>query len=141
MRSCWLSPAPLKSMPVFGCRKTYAMQLSAIRMTVTTGKRSVGMLSRSGNTSAGLRQRADPGRVLGDVLVGVVGAAHERPRGDVVEAERVRGLFQRLEFLRMPVADHRQVALGGTQVLAHGEHLDAGGAQVLERRDHLVVRL
>src|SRR3954468_11744834 len=132
MRSCWLSPAPLKSIPDFGCRKKYAMQLSAIRMTVTTGKRSVGMLSRSGNTSAGLCQRPDAGRVLGDVLVGVVGAAHERPRGDVVEAERVGGVFERLELVRMPVADHRQVALGGAQVLADREHLHAGRAQVAE---------
>src|SRR6478609_8340774 len=111
MRSCWLSPAPLKSIPVFGCRKKYAMQLSAMRMTVTTGKESVGMLSRSGNTSAGAGQRADAGRVLGDVLVGVVRAAHERPRGDVVEAHGVRRVLERLELVRVPVADNRQVAL------------------------------
>src|SRR3954454_2189732 len=141
MRSCWLSPLPLRSMPVLGCRKTYAMQLSAIRMTVTTGKWSVGMLSRSGNTSARLRERPDARRVLGDVLVCVVGAAHERPGRDVIEAERVRRPLERLELVRVPVADHGEVALGRPQVLADGEHPAACLAQVLERRDHLVVGL
>src|SRR6478736_343840 len=132
MRSCWLRLPPLMSIPVFGCRNKYAMQLSAIRITVTTGKRSVGMLSRSGNTSAGVRQRADARRVLRDVLVGVVGAAYERAGGDVVEAQGVRRVLEGLELVRVPVAHHRQVALRGAQVLANREHLDAARAQVLE---------
>src|SRR5215216_5602169 len=106
------------SMPVFGCRNRYAMQFSAIRSAVTTGKWSVGMLSLSGNTSAGgAGQRPDARRVLGHVLVGVVGAAHERPRGDVVEPERVRGLLERLELVGVPVANDGQVALRRPQVL------------------------
>src|SRR5439155_15190624 len=103
-------------MPLLGCRNRYVMAFIAMRSTVTTGKRSVGMLSRSGNTSAGVGQRADAGRVLRDVLVCVVGAAHERAGGDVVEAERVRGILERLELVGMPVADDREVALGRTQV-------------------------
>src|SRR5438874_13835912 len=118
------------------------MQFTAISRTVTTGKWSVGMLSLSGNTSAGgAGQRPDARRVLGNVLVGVVRAAHERPGRDVVEAERVRGLLERLELVRMPVAHDGQVALRRAQVLPDGEHLDARLAQVLERRDHLSVGL
>src|SRR5215207_3803846 len=120
------------SMPVFGCRNRYAMQFSAIRRTVTTGKWPVGMLSLSGNTSAGgAGERPAAGRVLGHVLVGVVGAAHQWPGGDVVEAERVGGLLERLELVRVPVAHDRQVALRRPQVLADREHLNAGRAQVL----------
>src|SRR2546421_933955 len=99
------------SIPVFGCRNRYAMQFSAISRTVTTGKWSVGMLSFSGNTSAGAGERPYAGRVLRDMLVGVVGAAHQRAGRDVVEPERVRRLLERLELVRVPVADDRQVAL------------------------------
>src|SRR5215217_8097776 len=130
------------SIPDFGCRNRYAITFSAIRITVTTGNRSVGMLSFSGNTSAGgAGQRPDAGRILRHVLVGVVGAAYERPGRDVVEAQRVGGLLERLELVRVPVAHDRQVALGRAQVLADGEHLDAGFAEVLEGGDHLVVGL
>src|SRR3954449_6004272 len=59
--------------------------------------------------------------LLGHVLVGVVARAHERPGGDVVEAQLVRRGLQRLELVRVPVAHDRQVALAGTQVLADGE--------------------
>src|ERR671917_976790 len=101
------------------------MQLATISRTVTTGKCSVGMLSRSGNTGdprAGVRpaplpddghpgrrlgacrERAGARRALLDVLVRVVGRAHERPGRDVLEAERVGGRLERRELLRLPVA-------------------------------------
>src|ERR1039457_4826235 len=97
-------------------------------MTVTSGKRSLGMLSLMGN----MRQNGCPTRVRGaenlprlspgserpaarlrlrHVLVGVIGGAHERSGRDVVEAERVGGLFERHELVRVPVAHDRQVAL------------------------------
>src|SRR4051812_41270115 len=108
MSSLWSSVLPEKSMPLFGCRKRYTKQFTAIRIAVTIGNRSVGMLSLSGNTSAGSAgQRPDARRVLGDVLVSVVGAAHERPGSDVIEAEGVRGVLERLELVRMPVAHDR----------------------------------
>src|SRR4051812_13025441 len=75
------------------------------------------------------------------MLVGVVARADERPGGDVLEAEVVGGPLERLELVGVPVAHDRQVALGGAQVLADGEHLHALLAQVAERLDHLVVRL
>src|SRR5690349_21746494 len=111
------------------------------------------MLSLSGNTGsrpyaqlrraalAGRGDRADARPVLLDVLVGVVAGAHQRARGDVLEAELVGRDLERLELVRVPVAHDRQVALGRAQVLADGEHLDALLAQLAEGVDHLVVRL
>src|SRR3954453_14056242 len=129
-------------MPLFGWRKRYTKQFPAMRSAVTIGNRSVGMLSLSGNTSAGSAgERPDARRVLGNVLVGAVGAAPGRSGRDVVEAKPVRRVFERLELVGMPVAHDRQMALGRPQVLPHGEHLDAGVAQVLEGGDHLCVRL
>src|SRR5690349_8388632 len=111
------------------------------------------MLSLSGNTGsrpyaqlrraalAGRGDRADARPVLLDVLVGVVAGAHQRARGDVLEAELVGRDLERLELVRVPVAHDRQVALGRTQVLADGEHLDALLAQLAEGVDHLLVGL
>ena len=82
-----------------------------------------------------------PGPVLLDVLVRVVARAHERAGRDVLEAEPYGGLLERRELLGLPVADDRQVALGGAQVLADGEDRDARLAQVPERLDHLVMGL
>ena len=87
------------------------------------------------------RDRPDARALLLDVLVGVVGGAHERPGGDVLEAERVGGVLERGELLRLPVAHDRQVALGRPQVLADREHLHALLAQLPEGFDHLLVRL
>jgi hypothetical protein len=75
------------------------------------------------------------------VLVGVVGGAHERAGGDVVEAERVGGGLERGELVGVPVAHDGEVALGGAQVLADGEHLHAVLAQGGEGLDHLLVGL
>src|SRR4051794_3791297 len=82
---------------------------------------------------------AHAGPVLLDVRVGVVARAHERACGDVVEAQRVRGLLEGLELVGMPVAHDGQVLLGGTQVLPDGEDLDVVVAQHPERLDHLLV--
>src|SRR3954468_4718218 len=127
------------------CQKKYAITLSAISVTVTTGKRMVGMLSLSGNTLRGVLPRGGeraPARLrLRDVLVGVVARPHERPGGDVVEAERVGGVLEGLELVGVPEAHDGQVALGRPQVLADGEDLHALLAEGAERLDHLVVGL
>src|SRR4051794_22795403 len=81
---------------------------------------------RGGRDRAGARKR------LGHVLVRVVARAHERAGRDVLEAERVRRALQRQELLGVPVADDGEVALGGPQVLADGEHLHALLAQLAE---------
>ena len=44
---------------------------------------------------------------LGDVLVGVVAGAYERTRGNVLESELVRGIFELLELVGVPVTDDR----------------------------------
>src|SRR5256885_1506408 len=75
------------------------MTLATMIATVTTGNRSVGMLSLSGNTSgrrsvpASARRSSVSGEgdgpdarpLLRNMLVGVVAGAHERPGGVVVE--------------------------------------------------------
>src|SRR5690348_13156894 len=73
---------------------------------------------------------SDAGPVLLHVLVRVIGRAHQRTGGDVLEAEVMSGRLQRRELLRLPVAHDRQMALGGPQVLADGEDGHAGRAQV-----------
>src|SRR3954454_9551160 len=84
---------------------------------------------------------SDTRPLLRDVLVGGVARAHERPGGDVVEAQLVGGGLQRLELVGMPIAHDRQVALAGPQVLADGEDLHAVLAQLAERVDHLLEAL
>src|SRR5919206_3738700 len=89
---------PLK-IPAFWKRK-YISTFARISATVTTGKRSVGMLSLSGNTrreprrSGGRRERADARAYLRHMLVRVIGRADERSGRDVVEPEGVRGLLE-----------------------------------------------
>jgi hypothetical protein len=67
--------------------------------------------------------------------------AHQRPGGDVVEAELVGGILQRGELVGVPVAHDGQMTLGGAQVLTYGEHADAVLAQRGECIDELVVGL
>jgi len=65
------------------------------------------------------------------VLVGsVVAGTHERAGFDVVEPHRQGFLFELLELLRRNVALDRQVLTGRTQVLAQGQNVDAGRAQL-----------
>src|ERR1700730_7661840 len=106
--------------------------------TVMSGKCSFGMLSLSGNIwrasgagrpgraypraagrrparsarglGPGRRHRTPAGAALGDVLIGVVGGAHERAGRDVIEAELVGVALERGELLRVPVAHDGQVA-------------------------------
>ena len=56
----------------------------------------------------------------------------------MLEAELVRGPLELGELVRMPVADDRQMVLGGAQVLADRQHLDVVLTQPAERVDHLV---
>src|SRR3954449_5530947 len=98
----------------------YMMTLATSSATVTIGKRSVGMLSLSGNTRRRLLpggQGTHAGQRLLDVLVGVVARAHERPGRHVVEAHRHAGLRERVELVGVPVAHHGQVPLRRAQVL------------------------
>src|SRR4051812_13191788 len=95
----------------------------------TCARPSASRISGPRASGDGLRPR--------DVLVGVVARAHERPGGDVLEAQRVGRLLQRRELVGMPVAHDRQMAFGGAQVLPDGEDLHAVGAQGAEGVDHL----
>src|SRR5664280_2403856 len=113
------------------------MTLIATSVTVTIGNRASGMLSLRGNIAARGRrcrrrgpirgaaaaapdplagrggERAHARLRLGDVLVGVVGGAHERARGHVVEPELVGGPLERRELVGMPVAHDGQVLTVG----------------------------
>ena len=101
-----VGPSTIEPPPRIDSR--YAITLSAISAIVTIGSRARRMLSRSGIKRG---ERPDAGARLRHVLVGVVGGAHERAGGDVLEAERVRRALERRELVRMPVADDRQVLL------------------------------
>src|SRR4051812_39253438 len=83
----------------------------------------------------GRGQRADSRTVLLYVLVSVVAGAHERSRGDVLEAQVVCRTLERGELLGRPVAHDREVALGRPQVLADGEDRHARLAQPAEGLD------
>src|SRR5579875_1173474 len=50
-------------------------------------------------------QGTHPRLVLAHVLIGVVAAAHQWSGGHMLKAELIRRPLQRLEFIRMPVAD------------------------------------
>src|ERR1700722_10796062 len=86
-------------------------------------------------------QRPDTGAALRDMLVSVVGGAHERAGGDGLEAKLVGGGLQRGELVGVPVTHDGQMALGGTQVLPGGGHLHAVLAQRAEGVEHLLVGL
>src|ERR1700683_2281030 len=124
----------------------------AISATVTIGNRASGMLSLTGKigrdypramaAELGVRgEWACAAERLRHVLIGVIGGAHERPGGDVVEAELIGGCLERGELVGVPVAHDGQMALGRAQVLPDGEHLHAVLAQRAEGLDHLVVGL
>src|SRR5829696_3286774 len=103
--ACSVGP-PSSVPPPRSCRKK-TRTFAAMSAIVTYGVRRVGMLSFSGNTGRRLPgggERPDARPVLWHVLVGVVARAHERPGGDVVEAERVGRVLERLELVRVPVA-------------------------------------
>src|SRR5690606_20995974 len=75
------------------------------------------------------------------LLVGPVARAHHRPAGGVLEAHLQRLGLQHREGVRVHVTQHRQVAAGGLQVLADGEHLDVVRAHVAHDLEDLVVGL
>ena len=73
------------------------------------------------------------------LLVGVVAGAHHGAAGGVVKAHLVGFFFKLLEHFGGYVAQHRQVAVGGLQVLADGEHFDVVRAHVAQDFAHFVV--
>src|SRR5262249_49813828 len=104
-----------------------------------SGSRCAGADARergSARARGGQRAVARPG--LRDVLVRVIARAHERTRGDALEAQLVGRALERGELVGMPVADDREVALGRAQVLPDREDLDAVVAQSAEGLDHLL---
>src|SRR5262252_8653225 len=94
------------------------------------------------DADAGRREELSRGglpRVSG--FVRVVRAAHQRTRLDVNETKVECNPLELAEFVGMIVARHRRVFGRRTQVLADRQDLAAGMAQILERRDQLVVLL
>src|SRR2546423_362550 len=77
----------------------------------------------SANVTRGIR-----GRFYGTVCH--IGTAHQRGGLDVAEAERARLPAQLRELLGGVVAAHRMMVSGRREVLAEGEDLHAGFAQV-----------
>jgi hypothetical protein len=65
--------------------------------------------------------------------VGVVGAADQRAALDVLEAEREAEFAEASELLGLVVAAHREVVLGGPEVLADGKYVHVVIAQVAHR--------
>src|ERR1700733_8149764 len=72
------------------------------------------------------------------LLVGVVAGADERPRFDVLEAERLAVCLELGELVRMPVADERVVLERWAQVLTDRDDLDVVGAHLIEQLLDLV---
>src|SRR5215213_8510856 len=71
-------------------------------------------------TAAAIAARIESGgrpRGLFERLLGVIARAHERSRGDGLEAQGVGLALQLGELVRVPVARDRKVVLGGAQVL------------------------
>src|SRR6185503_7503136 len=116
----WSTLSPTDSENDGPCRNRNTNTLIAMIASVTTAKRSVGMLSRRGikpaKPSGGRWRRGPPDRGL---LVGVVRAPHQRPGSNRLEAHRIGLVLEVGELLRRPVADDRQMLLRRTQVLAH----------------------
>jgi hypothetical protein len=73
------------------------------------------------------------------LLVGVIRRAHQRTDRGVPEAQRVRLALEHRERVRVHIAQHRQMAWRGLQVLADGQHLDAVRAHVAHDSEDLVV--
>src|SRR5947209_3504825 len=71
-----------------------------------------------------LGHRPGPGALLLHVLIRVIRAADQGTGRDVGEAELIRRALERLELVRMPVADDRKVLEGRPQVLADRQNLD-----------------
>jgi len=64
------------------------------------------------------------------LLIGVVARAHHRAAGRVREAH-FRGLgLEHAKHVRMRIATHRQMMVGGCEVLADCQHVDVMRAQV-----------
>src|SRR5688572_2867311 len=71
----------------------------------------------------------------------VIRAANERTGLDVPEAERARAIAERGKRLRRDEAHDRKVLARRPQILADGENVAAGAAEILEHREELLVLL
>jgi Ca2+:H+ antiporter len=79
--------------------------------------------------------------VLFAAFLFVVARAHHGARGDVGKAHRLTLALPAREDVGVHVAQHRQVAVRGLQVLADGQHLDVVGAHVAHHFEHFLVGL
>src|SRR5438093_2177289 len=109
------------------------------RTTATTT--SDAATSADTTMSALVRDRSTTGhrRVL--LLVGAVGAAHQRPGEDRAEAERLALLAEPADLVRLHPAVDLRVLRARLEVLPDRDHVDPVRAEVAHRVDDLVVRL
>src|SRR3990172_3922721 len=116
--------------PTWSRSMTTALRPSwAARMAATWPPGPAPMMATSYSGMGAVR--VDEGQVGGLCLAAsVVGAADKRARLDVAEAEAAAGLAERGVLVGVPVADDGQGLGVGPQVLADGEEVAAGGAQV-----------
>src|SRR5215212_12080056 len=113
----WGGPLPASAIAAPAAASSTA---AAIALRIGSGGRARGLLER---------------------LLGVVARAHQRPRRDRLEAQRVGLALELGELVRVPVADDRQVVLRRAEVLPDGEDLDAVFAEDPERLDQLLLGL
>lgn len=71
---------------------------------------------------------------------GVIGAANERPGGDVSEAFLKGDDFVAIKRLGSDVIDHGEVFYRRSEVLPKGKHCDSGSAEVVEGGDDFFLR-
>ena len=73
------------------------------------------------------------------LLVGVIAGANQRSAGRMAESHCQRFLLELNEARRLDVAQHRQVAAGGLQILAQGGHFHVVVSQVAHHLQGLIV--
>ena len=73
------------------------------------------------------------------LLIRPIAGAHHRAAGGVLETHLQRFGLEHLEGVGMHVAQHRQVAAGGLQVLADGQHVHVVGTHVTHHFEDFVV--
>ena len=94
--------------------------------------------AQAGARAAGRRREA--GVVALEGALGAVAGAHQRPRDDLEETLVETQLPVGRELVRVDELADGQVIGGGPQVLAEGEQVDAGCAQVVHRLRHFARR-
>src|SRR5215471_4868026 len=84
------------------------------------------------------KSRQSPSSALDRMKISrVVGAAHERTRGHVLESLLARNLAVKLELLRRDVFNHRQMIRCRPQILAHRQNLATNFTQIIHRLKNL----